>query len=386
MTSDGTDQVTESDSARAVVHPAVRFVFIDGLRGLAALGIVLYHTWRYEPALTTDPLKYASNDFVPAAIDWVLLRTWIGVQFLLVVSGFVIAFTLRNTWVTPREALSFIGRRIVRLWPPYAVTILFVLLLHAACVSRWAFPSPFEESPTFTRVLVHLTFMQDALGYAPLSAAIWTICIEMQFYVVSVIGWGLAQRLVTRPNPSHPRPSANSLMLVFAPFALATLLVWSRQDSTEAWVIHFLSAFFLGMLTWWTLDRTVPTSMFFVTIAVVAGHLAVQWKSENALALAATLAIFLAGRTNHFHDWLNWRWLQYLGRISYSLYLIHYPVSHFVMWLCWRWCDHAPTPAQATLILFTSFTASLAAGHLLYVTVEAPSGRWSTWLKNCRTG
>src|ERR1041384_6548357 len=77
--------------------PGARFVFVDGLRGLAALGIALYHIWRYEP------LPYPSLEFVPPIFDWLLLRTWIGVQFLLVVSGFVIAYTLRNTWVTPRE-------------------------------------------------------------------------------------------------------------------------------------------------------------------------------------------------------------------------------------------------------------------------------------------
>ena len=386
MASDAAAQNVPPNSTNDPITPAARFAFVDGLRGLAALGIALYHTWRYEPALTTDPLTYASNDFVPAAIDWMLLRTWVGVQFLLVVSGFVIAFTLRNTWVTPREALSFVGRRIIRLWPPYAVTILFVLLLHAACVTWWGVRSPFQESLTFARVAAHLVFLQDVLEQTPLSAAIWTVCIEMQFYVVSVIGWGVAQRLRIRSGVQQPRASACGVMLVFAPLALAALLVWNRQDSTEPWVIHFLSSFFLGMVTWWALDRTVPKWVFAATVAVVAGHLAVQWKAENALALAATLAIYLAGRTNHFHDWLNWRWLQYLGLISYSLYLIHYPVGHFVMWLGWHWCDHAPTPAQATLILFACFVASLVAGHLLYACVEAPSGRWSTWLKNRRPG
>lgn len=386
MASEAEPQSVPPNSTNEPNKPAARFVFVDGLRGLAALGIALYHTWRYEPPATTDPLTYASNEFVPAAIDWVLLRTWVGVQFLLVVSGFVIAFTLRNTWVTPREVLSFVGRRIVRLWPPYAVTILFVLVLHAACVDWWGFPSPFEEPLTLARVLGHLTFLQDVLGQTPLSAAIWTVCIEMQFYVVSVVGWGLAQRLTFGATPQQPRPSAWSAMLVFAPLGLAALLIWNRQDSTEPWVIHFLSSFFLGMVTWWALDRTVPSWVFAATVAMVVGHLAVQWKAENALALSAAFAIYVAGRTNHFHDWLNWRWLQYLGRISYSLYLIHYPVGHIVMWLGWHWYDLTPTPAQATLILFACFVASLIAGHWLYACVEVPSGRWSAWLKNRRPG
>ncbi len=382
MSSDAAGQGEPHKQPGDPILPAARFVMIDGLRGLAALGICVYHIWRYEPAATITPLTYASNGFVSGFVDWVLLRSWVGVQFLLVISGFVIAFTLRNTWVTPREVLSFVARRAVRLWPPYAVTILFVLLLHAACVIWWELPSPFEEPLTMARVLAHLAFLQDVLGEAPLSAAIWTVCIEMQFYVVSILGWGLAQRWVARPDSNQPRASGRGVLLVFAPLALASLLVWNRQDSTEPWVIHFLNSFFLGMVTWWTLDRTVSSRVFMATVVVVAGHLVLQWKLENAIALTAALMIYVVGRTGHFHDWLNWRWIQYLGRISYSLYLIHYPISHLLTWVGWHFCGGSPTPVQASLILFLCVPASIAAGHLLFVSVEAPSGRWSTWLKH----
>lgn len=366
------ESVTTPPSSAA---PAVRFVFVDGLRGLAALGIALYHIWRYEP------LPYPSLEFVPPIVDWLLLRTWIGVQFLLVVSGFVIAYTLRNTWVTPREAVSFVVRRIVRLLPPYWVTIGLVVLLHFVCVPWWGWPSPFEDSLSARRVLAHLVFLQDVLGESPLSAGIWTVCIEMQFYVVCVLGWWFTQRLLTRSGSSPPRASTWHLVLVFGPLALISLMHWNRLDSTEPWVTHFLCSFFLGMLTWWTLDGTVPRSVFVAAAIVVAAHLSWQWKLENALALTAAVSIFVAGRTGHMHDWLNWRWVQFLGRISYSLYLIHYPVSHLVMWCGWRWFGDAPTAAQSSLILFLCLVASIAAGQALYVLVEAPSGRCSAWLK-----
>ncbi len=376
------DEENASRAALAADHstPAVgklpaRFAFLDGLRGLAALGIAVYHIWRYEPQ------PYAAMECLPWIVDWVLLRSWVGVQFLLVLSGFVIAFTLRETWVTPREVASFLGRRIVRLGPPYWATLAFVLVLHVVNVTWWNLPPSFEEPLTSGRVLAHTAFHQDVLEQTPLSAAIWTVCIEMQFYVVSVLGWGIAQRLKRRSDRASPKPSATVLMLVFAPLAWISLFYWNRQDSTEPWVTHFLCSFFLGMVTWWTLDRTVSPYVFMASIAVVAGHLAFQWKLENALALTAALSIFVAGRTGHFHDWLNWRWLQYLGRISYSLYLIHYPVSHYLTWFGWRWCDNSPTPAQSSLILLTCLVASIVAGHLLYVGVELPAGRWSAWLK-----
>jgi peptidoglycan/LPS O-acetylase OafA/YrhL len=134
--------VTGEPHPTTPVKPVTRFAFIDGLRGLAALGIAGYHIWRYEPT------PYPADNVVPDVIKEVLLRSWIGVQFLWVVSGFVIAYTLRDTWITPREALSFLGRRIVRLVPPYWFTIFLVVLVSAVGASWWGLPSPFEDSLT----------------------------------------------------------------------------------------------------------------------------------------------------------------------------------------------------------------------------------------------
>ena len=64
MASDAAAQNVPPNSTNDPIKPAARFAFVDGLRGLAALGIALYHTWRYEPAMTTNPLTYASNDLV----------------------------------------------------------------------------------------------------------------------------------------------------------------------------------------------------------------------------------------------------------------------------------------------------------------------------------
>ncbi len=352
-----------------------RFSFLDGLRGLAALGIAVYHIWRYEPS------PYPTIQFVPAFVDWLLLRTWIGVQVLLVISGFVIAYSMRNLWVTPREVVVFVGRRLVRLIPPYWATLLIVIVLHWACSAWWNLPLPFDESLPVKRVLAHLAFLQDVLEQPALSAGIWTICIEVQFYVVAVLGWGLIQRLLPRPDKSLPRPAAWGLLLLFAPLAFVSLVHWSRLDHTEPWLTHFFGLFFLGMLTWWTLDRVIPTAVYIVILVAVTAQLVWSWKFEQSIALTATLAIFVAGRSGHLHDWLNWRWLQYLAKISYSLYLIHYPVSHVLTSFGWRCCGNSPTPLQATLILTGCLVASIGAGHFLYLAVERPSIQLAERLK-----
>ncbi len=384
---DDAHRAASSAPPRTDIKPAVRFAFVDGLRGLAALCVVVFHTWLYEPsprALLVDAHRLFDEAF------W---RLKFGVNLLLVVSGFVIAFTLRNTWVTPRECLSFVSRRIVRLVPAYWFAIGFAVLTGILCRDWLQLEPPVEGEVSLPRVLAHLGFVQDVLGYGSLSAGLWTVCIEMQFYVVAVLGWGAAQYLVPRPDKDQPRPAVAALLLVFAPLAIGSLVGCYRQESTEIWVIYYLWRFVLGMSVWWTLDRTIPVSIFAIVVAIAAGQLVYEfgfdplfdWNSglpsANCVSLATALAIYFAGRTERLHLWLNWRWLQFVGRISYSLYLIHFPVIHVLTHLGWKWCGNTPTTIQAAGIMGSSIAASLLAGYWLHVLVEAPSFRWATKLK-----
>ena len=384
-----------------------RFAFVDGLRGLAALSIVVFHIWWYEPEpwpalestywiveavllrirgfsfLWHEPEPLPALKAAELMVDAAFLRLRGGVQILLVISGFVIAYTLRNTWVTPQEIFTFIGRRLVRLVPPYWVAIGFIIVLDFVCRGFWDLSSPFDGDLTIPRVSAHMAFLQDVLGLEALGAGMWTICIEMQFYLIAIIGWGLAQHLFPRPISNEPRPSVAGLLTVFMPVALVSLFYWRQLESTSPWVVHFAWMFFIGMVTWWSLDRTLPVYWFAAIIVLATVELVfdTEWRYENAVALGTSIAIFIAGRRNQLHHWLNWPWLQYLGRISYSLYLIHFPVCHLLTTGGWKFFANSPTPFQASAILLTSFFASVCAAHLLYEFVEAPSARWSGRLK-----
>lgn len=366
----------QNESARTVPSSG-RFIFVDGLRGFAALCIVIFHIWWYEP----EPYP-ALND-AHWIVDAAFLRVRGGVQILLVISGFVIAYTLRKTWVTPSEILTFVGRRIIRLVPAYWVAIGTVILVDAICRKILGTSPPFEGELSFSRIGAHMAFLQDVLNHDALGAGMWTLCIEMQFYFVAVVSWGIAQYILPRPNPADPRPSMSALLLVFAPVAFVSLFYWRTMASTDQWVLHFLWMFFLGMMTWWTLDRTVTIHCFAFVVAVALINLVIdeEWRYENSVALATAMAIFTAGRQGELYSWLNWPWLQHLGKISYSLYLIHFPVCHLITTAGWKWCDNAPTSFQAAFILGLSFVASLAAGQVLYVLVEAPTARWAARTK-----
>ncbi len=387
------------ESSRSVPS---RFVFIDGLRGLAALSIVLFHLWWYEPTPTSafsmvvhlpviqqllrwyEPDPAAAISLTNRGIEEVMLKIRGGVQVLLVISGFVIAYTLRNTWMNPREVLLFLGRRLVRLVPAYWTTLGVVILVDMVSQQIGELPSPFEGGISLARISAHLTFLQDIFGHESFSAGIWTLCIEMQFYLVAVLGWLIAQRAFRRPQVNEPRPSARAIYSVFAPFAFISLFYWRGMDSTESLVIHFLWMFFLGMATWWTLDGTISLVAFGLIAGIATMELVLFEKNqfENLVALSTALAILVAGRQQKLDQWLNWPWLQYLGRISYSLYLIHFPVCHLLVSAGWKFFSHSPTLTQAMFILIGSLVASLLAAHAMYQLVEFPSARWAARMKN----
>lgn len=364
-----------SDIATGIAKPPApaqaRFAFVDSLRGIAALAIMFFHLWWYYDNF--------SGDFV----NEVMMRLRGGVQILLVISGFVIAYTLRRTWFTFNEVALFIGRRLVRLVPAYWVAIAIAMLTDVVCDYVWDLPKPIEGPHSISRTLAHMMFVQDILKHDALSAGLWTLCIEMQFYFVAILGWGLAQRLFPRPDVAKATPSAVGLLVVFAPWAIVCLFTWRQMSSTEHLVIHFLWMFFLGMITWWALDKAVPLPAFAIIIAIGLGDLCYNsdWRYQNTVALTTALMIFAAGYTQRLHVWLNWSPLQYLGKISYSLYLIHFPVSHLISSVGRQWYNDSPSPLETTLILSTAVIVSLVAAQLLYMLVEAPSARWAAWLK-----
>ena len=82
-----------------------RFAFVDALRGIAAVGVAAYHIDRY------GPLPGAAASVVPKFVNSALHHGWVGVQMFFVISGFVIAYTLRGARVTPRYLGNFALRR-----------------------------------------------------------------------------------------------------------------------------------------------------------------------------------------------------------------------------------------------------------------------------------
>ena len=147
----------------------------------------------------------------------------------------------------------------------------------------------------------------------------------------------------------------------------------------DKWIIYFFHMPVFGAFAWWTLERRISSAAFWAYGAMPLAGLVFRFRIEIVIAVIAGVTLYWAGRSRGIHEWLSVRPLQYLGRISYSLFLIHYPSGWLVTNLGYRITgDH---PLAAVLWLTLALVISIGAAHLLYVFVEKPSSKLAERLK-----
>jgi peptidoglycan/LPS O-acetylase OafA/YrhL len=334
-----------------------RFVFVDGLRGLAALGVAVLHL-AHDPLAAVSPVAGA----IAARGGW-------GVWIFFVISGFVISHSLGRVRVTLPIAGQFLLRRMARLDPPYwASMVLGYLVVNAAdLVLRGHGVAP----PSATTLLAHVAYLQYILDVHSLSDVYWTLCLEIQFYLL------LALLIALRQRAERRLPEEVALALVFGP-----VLLWSFLSAVHLVPTPRGSCFLL----WYTFatgvaaQRVAAGRGFGALVVAGAVGLAVTIitrSSEGAVAVATAGAIAAAHVLGRLGVWLSSRPFQYLGRISYSLYLVHGSVGGRAMNAIRRLL---PQGAWADLVAAgLGLVVAIASADVLWRLVERPSielGRW----------
>jgi peptidoglycan/LPS O-acetylase OafA/YrhL len=277
-----------------------RFSFVDALRGLASLSVVIFHA--YEGNHLTDLAAQMPSWLIP-----LLFQGNIGVPIFFVLSGFVIAYSLRDRAMTPANVGRFMFKRSIRLDPPYwvaiAVSIGFSVLAAAVIKGRS------QEQFSIIQIVAHLCYAQDILGLNDINIAFWTLCLEVQFYFVFAL-------LLLLPRWTF-----------FLAFTISLLWPLGIPPPLHQGLFPSLwYGFLLGVLAYWAWNETrlIPAFAVYVGLIAISGALRAD---TFAITCAITSTILLAvGLRNNMTIW-NWRWLQFLGTISYSLYLLHNPIT-----------------------------------------------------------
>jgi peptidoglycan/LPS O-acetylase OafA/YrhL len=315
-------------SLPAVAGPrAQRLAGLDGLRGLAALFVVVNHV--FLRAFPGYPL-----DRAPFWAGWFIYGRFAVVVFI-VLSGFSLALSpARHGWRLDGAA-PFARRRARRILPAYWAALAFSL-----AVAWLIVPQPGNGVPDAKSVLVNGLLVQNIVGAHSPNAAFWSMAVEAQLYVVfpllllMVRRWGATAMVATvtlivaTVGIIGPHVAGLDVFVVQSPPDLAALFAVgiltagivgaSRARRSWPWArLALASALPVVATIWWQGSVWTLHNLFWVDLAL-------------GPAIACLLAALATGHPVPLLRLLDARPMRRLGSSSYSLYLTHGPIVAIV--------------------------------------------------------
>lgn len=347
------------DEAAGAARAAARMPLVDALKGVAAQLILLHHLVSY------GPLAKAAGRMLPAFAGVLFDYGRMVVQVFLVVGGFLAARALAaDGRPSPHSPLALVWRRYLRLAPPFVVAMLLALGV-ALLAEYWMDDEAIPEVTDLGQLAMHGLLLHDILDVPSLSAGAWYVAIDLQLYAMLAFLMALAARCGGR--------SATVAMALVAVLGGASLFHFNRDASFDDWGIYFFGSYALGVFAWWLGDRRwawyVPAAP--ALVAVLA--LAVDFRLRIALAVAVAVVLALARRRGWLLRWPRPALLGFLGSISFSVFLLHFPVFLLVSALYVRLGGGGDGAALAAMLL--AWALSIVAGVFFHRHVERRE-RW----------
>lgn len=329
-----------------------RFSLVQAARGLAALWVVLFHA---SEGHHIEAIKASTPSWLYAIV---FDAGHYGVAVFFSLSGFVIAHSIRNADFSARYFFRFALRRSIRLDPPYWASMAFVVAM--AAVSASVIGRPFV-APSFSQIVAHIFYLQEIIRVPEISSVYWTLTYEVQFYIVLVGAMVLSRRA--------------------APIALAVLAAVSVVSAPEApgLFVNLWCAFYVGVLAYWAKDSKLATIGLFALASVMAARSFYGWDWFFVISAGSAVILFAAMRTGRLETGLDYRPLQLLGTVSYSLYLIHNSITGAVAFVAHRLLGSGLAADAGTLLLIIG--ASVSAAWLFWRLIERPSQSLASTVK-----
>ncbi len=339
-------------------HAAPRLPFIDALRGIAAMWVLIFH-------IAEGGQIAALQAVLPAWFNLAVFTSGhFGVPIFFVLSGLVIALSIGDDRVTAAYTGRFALRRAIRLdlpyWASIAITLAFV-----AIKSRML-PAADIHIASPGEILAHMFYLQEFLGLREINAVYWTLCYEVQFYLMFCALIGIAQAFRRRDADS------GSLAMVFTLAALVSI-IWPLVPALHlrGLALPNWHGFLLGAFAYWTLKGRMPTRWFVVYALALIGVFTTTRDPFTAVCVTTATVILLVGRADKLRTWLSGPTLQLLGRISYSVYLLHLPVVGASFFVLNKLLPR--TPLLDLLAGLVVVAVTCAAAQLFWWSVERPS-------------
>lgn len=347
------------------VNTGSRLATIDALRGVAALLVAIFHI--------RGALGENLSNWLPTWIFETLSIGFVGVAIFFVISGFVIALTLSSREVN----LSFVGRfalrRSLRLDPPYWFAIAAEILL--IYVAMRVFPGQTTAvPPSVEKIIAHIFYLQDILGYGNIAAVFWTLCIELQFYLFYAFCLAVVQ------TPTQPLIDSNGhlssrAVVVFGLTAITGILCVNKwvTPPVPGLFISYWPYFLAGAMIAWVYASGLKEQYFYGYFSILLLCVLVQPTPYLVAALITSAFLLYVAKRRIFSTALAFKPLLYLGTISYSLYLFHSIVGWRAVILVKKLHPDAFSPTLTIVVFLGALAASILSADLAFRLIERPS-------------
>ena len=363
-----------------------RLPLIDGFKGLACLVIVLHHLVAY------GPLSDAVMPALPDVLTWLFEYGRMAVQVFLVVSGYLMAHQLSQLARQERQTSWFqlVQKRYTRLAIPFVLALLFGVALSSEL--HWLTgEDAFESIASWPQWIAHVFLLQTWFHQPAIAAGAWYVAIDFQLYALMAGVFCLCQRHRSETRTLWMKPDADprSLIALVVSWVLVLTLValvyFNRHPFYDASALYFMGAYGLGMLARWFSTR--PKALVWVAGLALLIVFALWFDFRWRLVVAGVTALVLCGESlisEATYGFLLKLRLSGLGKISYSVFLVHFPIC-MAFNTVWPLFVAGDSVLGNGLGLLAALIASVGMGYVFWRWVESQVPQWlnqsGEWLK-----
>ena len=343
------------------------------LRGLAALGVGWFHArvdlWVGFKAMQADPSSYTLSDRLLSYLSLPASQLGGTVMLFFVLSGFCIHLPIASRQRVPHWP-SYAVRRFVRLYPAYLATLL--LCLPAALLFFHAADQPGELSAYASSALLLQNWLQGGRQVA-MNPSLWTIPVEAEAYILYPMLYWLWRRKGMKATIVYTLACTLIGFLLFANGlgqASTSFFKYALIWNAGAWLAE---AYVNQQLPPWTRLHSIGLGLipFLTMLAGLIGidmfYLHYGWGLWSVLLLQWVLG---PGAKFFGHD--RW-WVRILiltGTVSYSYYLLHFPVFKLAGAV---WVHLFASKPVSFLVPTMATIAMIPIAWSFYVLVEKPT-------------
>jgi peptidoglycan/LPS O-acetylase OafA/YrhL len=368
---------TDATATDATAPAKSHYVILDGLRGVAALMVVVFHL--FEAYSGGDPQKQIIN------------HGYLAVDFFFLLSGFVVAYAYDDRWTAGMSPWGFYKRRLVRLQPMIIVGGLigaallgfqhFSLFPKLASVPAWQVVGVM----LLGFVMIPLRPSAEIRGWGeiyPLNGPQWSLFYEYIANILYAVG---LRKLSNR---------ALGVLVGLAGLAMIHLLVTGpRGDLIGGWALdangvrigltRVLFPFFAGVLLMRLGKRIKVGKAFAVcSLLLIVGlslprfggqRLWINGLYEAMCVIVLFPLIVAIGAGEKSVDGPSVRVARFFGDLSYPLYITHYPLIYiYTGWVV----DKKIPAAQGALVGAGVFVTAVTIAYACLKLYDEPTRRW----------